>query len=114
LHRPSIVRDVLEDMAADDDVERFVRELDVGHIQTQIDVFSFEIRGLIAGAQTLAEERLEAALRCEVQDILGAAVEEIGVVVQQKPHKPMALQRSTVDALGFATGRIPVGAEASG
>jgi hypothetical protein len=49
-----------------------------------------------------------------VQDSLGAAVEEIGVVVQQKPHKPMALQRSTVDALGFETGWIPVGPKASG
>ena len=114
LHRPSIVGYVLEDMAADDDVERLVRELDVGHIQSQVDVFSFEIRGSIAGPQTLAEARLETALRREMQDMLGAAVEEIGFVVQQEPNKSMALQRPTVDALGFGTGRIPVGTEASG
>jgi hypothetical protein len=113
-HRPSVIGDVLEDMAADDDIERLVGELDVGHIQSQVDVISFEIRGVIAGTQTLAKARLETPLRCEVQDILGAAIEKIGVVVQQKPNKPMALQRSTVDALGFGTGRIPVGTEASG
>ena len=114
LHRPSVVGNVLEDMAADDDVARVVRELDVCHIQPQFDVISFEIRGSIAGTQTLTEQRLEAALRCEMEDIPGAAVEEVGVVVQQKPDKPIPLQRSTVDALGFRTGRIPVGAESSG
>jgi hypothetical protein len=114
LHRPSVVRHVLEDMAADDGVERLVRELDIGHIQVQIDIFSFEIGGSIAGTQTLAEDGLEAALGCKVQDVLGAAVEEIGVVVQEKPHKPMAFQGSTVNALGFGTGRIPVGTEPSG
>ena len=114
LHRPSVIRHVLEDMAADDDVESLVRELDVGHIQVQIDIFPFEIGGSIAGTQTLAEERFETALGCKVKDVLGAAVEEIGVVAQQKPHKPMAFQRSTVDALGFGTGRIPVGTEPSG
>ena len=114
LHRPSVVGNVLEDMAADDDVARVIRELDVCHIQPQFDVISFEIRGSIAGTQTLTEQRLEAALRCEMEDIPGAAVEEVGIVVQQKPDKPIPLQRSTVDALGFGTGRIPVGAETSG
>ena len=60
LHRPAVVGDVLEDMAADDDVARVVRELDVCHIQPQFDVISFEIRGSIAGTQTLSEQRLEA------------------------------------------------------
>ena len=46
LHRPSVVRHVLEDVAADDDVESLVRELDVGHIQVQIDIFPLEIGGL--------------------------------------------------------------------
>ena len=70
LHRPAIVGDVLEDMAADDDIERLVRELEVGHIQSQFDVISVEIRGSIAGTQTLTEQRLEAALRCKMQDTL--------------------------------------------
>lgn len=113
LHRPSVIGNVLEDMAADDDVARVVRELDVCHIQPQFDVISFEIRGSIPGTQTLTEQRFEAALRSEMQDTSGAAVKEVGVVVQQKPDKTISLQRATVDALGFRTGRIPVGAEAS-
>jgi hypothetical protein len=114
LHRPSVVGNVLEDMAADDDVARVIRELDVCHIQPQFDVISFEIRGSIPGTQTLTEQRLEAALRREMENTLGPTVEEVGIVVQQKPDKPIPLQRSTVDALGFGTGRIPVGAETSG
>ena len=35
LHGPSVVRHMFENMAADDDVERLVRELEVGHIQSR-------------------------------------------------------------------------------
>ena len=114
LHGSAIVGHVLEHVAADEDVERSVREIEIGHIQPQVDVLSFEICGSIAGPETLAEKRLETALRSEVQDTLLPTIEEVGFIVQEQPDEPMSLERSTVDALRLASGWISVGTEPSG
>ncbi len=111
LHRPAIVGYMLEDMAADDDVERLVRELEVGHIQSQVDVLSVEVSGSITGSQALAKARLETGLRRKVQDALPPVIEEVGFIVQEKPNESMALERPTVDALSLIAGWIPVGTE---
>ena len=114
LHGPAIVGHVLEHVAADEDVERPVREIEIGHIQSQVDVLSFEICGSIPGPQTPAEERFETVLRREVQDTLLPPIEEVGFIVQEEPNEPMPLERSTVDALGLASGGISMGTEPSG
>ena len=111
LHRLAIVGDMLEDMAADDDIEGLVRELEVRHIQSQVDVLSVEVCGLIAGPQTLAKARLQTGLRRKMQDTLRPVLEEVGFIVQEQPNEPMPLERPTVDALSLLAGWIPVGTE---
>jgi hypothetical protein len=111
LHRSAIVGDVLEDMAADDDIEGSIRELEVGHIQSQVDVFSVEVSGSITGPKTLAKARLEAGLRRKMQDTLPTVIEEVGFIVQEQPYESMPLERPTVDALSLIPGWIPVGGE---
>ena len=111
LHRPAIVGDVLEDMAADDDIEGLCRELEAGHIQSQVDVLSVEVCGSITAPQTLAKARLETGLRRKVQDTLPRVIEEVGFIVQEQPNESMPLERPTVDALSLIAGWIPVGTE---
>ena len=111
LHRPAIVGDVLEDMAADDDIEGLIRELEVGHIQSQVDVLSVQVCGSITVPQTLAKPRLETGLRRKVQDLLPPVVEEVGFIVQEQPNESMPLERPAMDALSLIAGWIPVGTE---
>ena len=103
LHRPAVVGDVLEDMAADDDIEGLVRELEVGHIQSQVDVISVEVCGSITGPQTLTKARLETGLRREMQDTLRPVLEEVGVVVQEQPNK--TIRSSEPQWMHWASGR---------
>jgi hypothetical protein len=110
-HRPAIVGYMLEDMAADDDIEGLIRELEVGHIQSHVDVFSVEVSGSIIRPQALAKARLETGLRRKMQDTLPPVIEEIGFIVQDKPDESMPLERATVDALSLIAGWIPVGTE---
>ncbi len=113
LHRPTIVGDMLEDMAADDDIEGLVRELEVGHVQSQVDILSVEVCGSITVPQTLAKARLQTGLRRKMQDTLRSIIEEVGFIVQEQPNEPMPLERPTVDALSLIAGWIPVGTEPS-
>jgi hypothetical protein len=111
LHRPAIVGDMLEDMAADDDIERLCRELEVRHIKSQVDVLSLEVCRSITAPQTLAKARLETGLRRKMQDAFPPVIEEVGFIVQEQPNKSMSLERPTVDALSLIAGWIPVGTE---
>jgi len=111
LHRPAIVGDMLEDMAADDDIERLCRELEARDIQSQVDVLSVEVGGSITAPKTLAKALFETWLRRKVQNAFLRVIEEVGFIVQEQPNESMPLERPTVDALGLIAGWIPVGTE---
>jgi hypothetical protein len=91
-HGTTIVGNVLEHMTADDNVERLRGKGEIGDIELKLDIGADDVGGVIAGAESLSQKRLEASLGSEVEDPLRATVEEVRLLRQKQPDEPVSLQ----------------------
>jgi hypothetical protein len=91
-HGATIVRNVLENVAADDHVERLRGKGEICDIELELDVGADDIGGVIAGAQSLPQQRFEPSLRSEMENPFRVTVEEVRLPSQEQPNEPVSLE----------------------
>jgi hypothetical protein len=77
LKRSSIIRNMLEHMAAKNDVETVARKINVRDIHSQSRPAFLKVSTQITHAGKLSDQSLNRFLRCNVQNTLWRAIEEI-------------------------------------
>lgn len=101
----AIVRDMLQNVAAEDDIEGVVRELDIGDVDFEVGGVE-EIGAGIAGCKEFAKAGFEGFLGGEMQHGFGLLVEEVGFALEEEPDEAVAFAgiapRAEDVASGFA------------
>lgn len=91
-HRLTVVGNVLQNVKAQDQVERMIGKIDVADINSQVDVRLEEIAGLIGLDPFLADIGGQARLGREVEHVLAL---ENGLLVGADGGRPMTRERKT-------------------
>ena len=98
-HRLLVVGDMLENVAAQDDIEAVVRKLAVANIDLDINGGIGEIRCDIMQPRLLAKDRGQAWFGRHVQHFARPGVgEEVRLALQKKISQPVPLIRVTIGA----------------
>ena len=109
----AIVGDMLEDVAAENDIEGIVRELDVGDVDFKVGGVE-EIRAGIAGSEEFTQAGFEGLLGGEVQHRLGEPVEEISLALEEEPDEAVTFAGVAPDAQDVPSGLAWDGGEGAG
>jgi hypothetical protein len=90
-HRSPVIRDVFQDVVAEDDIELFVRETQFGDVHALHGQRRLKVNAYVSELRVRFQMALQIGLGCDVKDPVWP-IKEVGPVAQIQPDGSMSLE----------------------